>query len=158
MAEKGESICEPGSREPGSRPAREEVIPEILKTAGIVRRRIARLLDPFGITPQQYNVLRILRGAGPEGLPTLDIGDRLLEETPGITRLIDRMEAHGWAARERSREDRRLVRCRLTPQGAELLDRIDPVVEAAPAEVLSGMGEEDAEVLRRLLAAIRGDG
>jgi MarR family transcriptional regulator, organic hydroperoxide resistance regulator len=136
----------------------EEVIPEILKTAGIVRRRISKLLDPFGITPQQYNVLRILRGAGPAGLPTLDIGARLLEETPGITRLIDRMESHGWVIRERSRDDRRLVRCRLTEAGTELLGRIDPVVAGAPGEVLNRLGEADTMTLRGLLAVVRGDG
>lgn len=153
MAEKSESICESESRQP----AREELIPEILKTAGIVRRRISKLLDPFGITLQQYNVLRILRGAGSEGLPTLDIGERLLEETPGVTRLIDRMESHGWVSRERSRDDRRMVRCRLTPAGADLLGRIDPVTASSPDEVLNAIPEKDAERLRGILALIRGE-
>jgi DNA-binding MarR family transcriptional regulator len=157
MAGQGDSICEPGSRQMSRTPG-EEVIPEILKTAGIVRRRISKLLEPFGITPQQYNVLRILRGAGPAGLPTLDIGAHLLEETPGITRLIDRMESHGWVSRERSKDDRRLVRCRLTGAGTELLRRIDPVVAGAPGEVLNRMGEADVKTLRALLAVIRGDG
>jgi DNA-binding MarR family transcriptional regulator len=80
----------------------------------------------------------------------------LLDETPGVTRLIDRMETQGWVARERSREDRRMVRCRLTQTGVELLERIDPVIALAPGEVLNGMREADAKTLRGLLAAIRG--
>ena len=157
MLKQGDSIREPAPRLPAP-PAREQVIPELLKTAAIVRRRISNLLDPFGVTPQQYNVLRILRGAGAEGLPTLDIGSRLLEDTPGITRLIDRMESHGWVTRERSRDDRRLVRCRLTPAGAALLCRIDPAIAASPGELLNGMKESDALALRQLLASIRGPG
>jgi DNA-binding MarR family transcriptional regulator len=137
------------------RSPREEVIPELLKTADIVRRRIASILAPYDVTPQQYNVLRILRGAGPAGLPTLDIGERLIEDTPGITRLIDRMELHGWVLRERSRDDRRLVLCRLTPSGHDLLAELDPIVAAAPASVLSRLPEASARQLRALLARVR---
>jgi DNA-binding MarR family transcriptional regulator len=155
MVTNGGSVCEPEALRK-ARTEGEELIPEILKTAGIVRRRISKLLERFHITPQQYNVLRILRGAGEGGLPTLDIGARLLDETPGVTRLIDRMETQGWVARERSREDRRMVRCRLTQTGVELLERIDPVIALAPGEVLNGMREADAKTLRGLLAAIRG--
>ncbi len=157
MAQTSKSLREPGHARP-TRSSREEAIPELLKTAGVVRKRIARRLDAFGVTPQQYNILRILRGAGPAGLPTLDIGQRLIEETPGITRLIDRMETHGWVARERSRDDRRLVLCRLSPSGLGLLDELDPVIRSSPPEILNRLTEADARTLRSLLARIRADG
>jgi DNA-binding MarR family transcriptional regulator len=154
MAKPPKSLCEPGQARP-PRSSREEAIPELLKTADVVRKRIAHQLSSFGVTPQQYNVLRILRGAGPSGLPTLDIGQRLIEETPGITRLIDRMETHGWVERERSKDDRRLVLCRLTTSGLRLLDELDPVVRSAPAEVLNRLTESEARTLRTLLSKIR---
>lgn len=157
MTENEPSLCE-NNAERRSRPAREEVIPELLRTADIVRRRMAGVLAPYGVTPQQYNVLRILRGAGPGGLPTLEIGERLLEETPGITRLIDRMESHGWVVRERSRDDRRQVICRLTPAGNGLLAQLDPVVGDAPAEVLNRLPEPSVRQLRAILARIRQTG
>jgi DNA-binding MarR family transcriptional regulator len=140
------------------RSPREEVIPELLKTADLVRRRITAILAPYDVTPQQYNVLRILRGAGPAGLPTLDIGERLIEDTPGITRLIDRMELHGWVLRERSRDDRRLVLCRLTPSGNDLLAALDPIVATAPVSVLGRLPEASVRQLRELLSRIRKSG
>lgn len=154
MTDAKQSLCDGFNSRPAQSP-REEVIPELLRTADIVRRRIASVLAPFNVTPQQYNVLRILRGSGPAGLPTLEIGDRLIEETPGITRLIDRMESHGWVIRERSRDDRRQVICRLTPAGNDLLGQLDPVVAAAPTAVLSRLPEASARQLRAILARIR---
>src|SRR2546422_5553103 len=97
----------------------------LLRTADVVRRRVAQVIEPVGVTLQQYNVLRILRGAGPEGLPTLEIGARLIEQTPGTTRLVDCLERQGMVAREREREDWRVVRCRITPVGLRLLERLD---------------------------------
>jgi len=67
----------------------------LLRTAEAVKRSLAHVIEPHGITAQQYNVLRILRGAGPEGLPTLTIGERMIEHTPGVTRLVDRLERKG---------------------------------------------------------------
>lgn len=157
MTENEPSLCE-NAMERQPPPAREEVIPELLRTADVVRRRIASLLAPFRVTPQQYNVLRILRGAGPMGLPTLEIGERLLEETPGITRLIDRMDTHGWVVRQRSREDRRQVICRLTPAGNDLLTQLDPIVAGAPDAVLNHLPETSIRQLRTILARIRQPG
>ena len=102
-----------------------------MRTGGLVRRVIASVVEPHGITQQQYNVLRILRGAGEKGLPTLEIADRMIEETPGITRLIDRLELKRLVTRERSATDRRQVFCRITPDGLTLLARLDePIAEA----------------------------
>lgn len=157
MTATSKSLCEPGRPRP-TRSSREEAIPELLKTADVVRKRIAHQLSSFGVTPQQYNILRILRGAGPAGLPTLDIGQRLIEETPGITRLIDRMETHGWVGRERSRDDRRLVICRLTQSGLDLLAEIDPVIRSSPPDVLNRLTEAEARTIRALLSKIRAAG
>src|SRR5947207_1895300 len=79
----------------------------ILRATAAVRRFGSRVFDQYGIPRQQFNVLRILRGAGPEGLPTLDIAERMIEETPGITRLLDRLELKKLVRRERPSGDRR---------------------------------------------------
>src|SRR5688500_20314491 len=63
----------------------------LLRTADALKRHYAHVIEPHGITLQQYNVLRILRGAGPDGLPTLTVGERMIEQTPGVTRLVDRL-------------------------------------------------------------------
>ena len=134
---------------------RQEAVLALLRTADQVRRRIARRIEPHGITMQQYNVLRILRGAGPEGIPTLAIGERLIEETPGMTRLLDRLEAKSLVRRERCPEDRRQVTCRITPAGRKLLTQLDPVVNATGAEVLGGATEPDVAALIPILDRIR---
>jgi DNA-binding MarR family transcriptional regulator len=90
-----------------------------------VTRRTADLLLPYGLTPQQYNVLRILRGAGAAGLPTLEIAERMIQRAPGITRLLDRLEAKRLVTRKRCPEDRRQVLCYIAPAGLALLARLD---------------------------------
>ena len=100
----------------------------LLRTADDSRRYISRVLEPAGVTLQQYNVLRILRGAGRDGLPTLSIVERMVDRTPGITRLIDRMEEKGWVTRARCTEDRRRVWCRITSEGLHLLAELDEPV------------------------------
>ena len=130
----------------------------LLRTADVVRRYIARVLEPYGITPQQFNVLRILRGAsaeGPEGLPTLTIAERMIEEAPGITRLLDRLEAKGMVSRKRCPEDRRQVLCHATPQALDLLARIDGAMDEADDTALGTLSEEDKTQLIRLLDAVR---
>src|SRR5881275_3603411 len=93
-------------------PAQEATV-ALLRTADVVNRLVDLVIEREGITGQQYNVLRILRGAGEQGLPTLDIAERMIEETPGITRLIDRLEAKKLVTRERCNVDRRRVYCRI---------------------------------------------
>jgi DNA-binding MarR family transcriptional regulator len=110
----------------------EEGAVTLLRTADVIRRFIGTVVEPHGITIQQYNVLRILRGAGERGLPTLEIAERMIESTPGITRLIDRLEMKQLVSRERCITDRRQVFCRITPPGLSLLSALDvPMVEAA---------------------------
>lgn len=126
-----------------------------MRTTDLVRRGISRVLEPFDVTPQQYNVLRILRGAGEEGLPTLEIGDRMVEQAPGITRLLDRLEAKGLVTRKRCPEDRRQVLCWLTPAGRDLVERLDEPVDQADATALDMLSEEEKRELIRLLDQVR---
>lgn len=113
---------------PLRRPGQEAVI-TIFRTADVVHHAVARSLSPFGLSNEQYNVLRILRGSGEAGLPTLEIADRMLSRSPNITRLIDRLIAKKLARRIRPKEDRRVVIVTLTAQGLELLAHLDEVVD-----------------------------
>lgn len=134
-----------------------EVIVSILRTADHVRRRIGDLLDGYELTPQQYNVLRILRGAGPEGLPTLEIADRMIERAPGITRLLDRLEAKGLVRRRRCASDRRQVLCTISARGRRIVDSLDlPVHEASHAS-LAHMNPDALRTLSELLDTVRSD-
>ncbi len=127
----------------------------LLRTADVVRRFIGRMLEPFGVTAQQYNVLRILRGAGPEGLPTLAISERMIEEAPGITRLVDRLEAKELVRRKRCPGDRRQVLCFATPAALELLARIDTVMDDTDDRALGMLSDDDKTQLIRLLDTVR---
>lgn len=109
----------------------EATISAILRAADHLRRRYAPLLARHGVTLQQYNVLRILRGAGPAGLPTLTLVDRMIEQAPGITRLLARLVRKGWVRRRRDDDDQRVVICRITPAGRRLLRQLDGPVAAA---------------------------
>lgn len=137
------------------RSASQEATLGLLRTADIVRRHFTRVLEPAGITQQQYNVLRILRGAGEEGLPTLSIIDRLLERTPGITRLIDRLEKKGWVERQRDGADRRQVVCRINDAGLELLAELDPVMDRADDESMAILEVSEQRTLIELLDKVR---
>lgn len=132
-----------------------EAVVALLRTADLVRRHAARVVEPHGITLQQYNVLRILRGAGDAGLPTLEVAERMIEQTPGVTRLLDRLEAKGYIRRERCRLDRRQHLCWLTATGTRLLDRLDMPMLAAHDESLKGLGVADRQRLLSLLASVR---
>jgi DNA-binding MarR family transcriptional regulator len=127
----------------------------LLRTADDARRCISQVLEPEGITLQQYNVLRILRGAGAEGMPTLAIGDRMVERTPGVTRLIDRMVRKGWVTRSRCTEDRRRVWCKITDLGLELLARLDRPVADVDDSYLDVLDEGELGLLIGYLDRIR---
>src|SRR5438128_7791686 len=99
----------------------QEAVVALMRTADLVRRHATALLEPHGLTLQQYNVLRILRGAGADGLPTLEIADRMIEQTPGITRLLDRLEAKELVRRQRCPKDRRQHLCWITPKALAIL-------------------------------------
>ena len=127
----------------------------LLRTADLARHRFAALFATEALTLQQYNVLRILRGAGEGGLPTLEIADRMIERTPGITRLVDKLEQNGLLSRERLAHDRRTVVCRVTPEGLALLARLDAPVEQLDDETFMTMEAEDLDQLIEILAKLR---
>ncbi|HET6233187.1 MAG TPA: MarR family transcriptional regulator [Longimicrobiaceae bacterium] len=133
------------------RTAAQEATVSLLRTADLVRRRVTQAVEPFGVTVQQFNVLRILRGAGDEPMPTLEVADRMLEQTPGITRLLDRLEAKGLVRRERCPEDRRRVLCWITPQGLDLLRQMDAALDAADD---AAIGKLDAAEVRQLITLL----
>src|SRR5436305_8627865 len=135
--------------------ATEEAAVALIRTADLLRRLIGSVVEPHDLTVQQYNVLRILRGAGHDGLPTLDIAERMIEQTPGITRLIDRLEAKKLVFRERCETDRRQVFCRITPAGLALLGRLDEPVRAAGDHALRALRQEDVAQLLELLDRTR---
>lgn len=134
--------------------ARQEAALGLLKTVDLLRLHLLSVLEPFGVTDQQYNVLRILRGAGKDGLPTLAIAERMIERAPGITRLIDRLEKKGLVSRKRCTSDRRQVFCILAPAGARLLSRMDAPVSRCD-EDFGVLGDADLKTLIRLLDAVR---
>ena len=131
--------------------AAQEAAVALLRTADVIRRDVELALAPFGITAQQYNVLRILRGSEPERLPTLEIAERMIEHAPGITRLLDRLEAAGFVTRERCEEDRRRVLCRITPRGLAVLAKADAPLDRIERSRLSRL---DASELQALMAAL----
>ena len=139
---------------PFSSTAHEGVV-SILRTAALVQRRISQVVEGSGITIQQYNVLRILRGAAPVGLPTLAIRDRMIEEAAGITRLLDKLEQTGHVVRERSTPDRRQVLCQITPAGLRLLTQLDEPVDMANEHALAMLDDEEKRELVELLGAVR---
>ena len=133
----------------------QEVLVTLLRTTDEVRRYLTRVLEPEGVTLQQYNVLRILRGAGEEGLPTLEIGRRMVEQQPGVTRLVDRLIGKGLVDRERDADDRRRVVCTLRADGADLLARLDTRMEGVDREVRAGLPNEGGETLIQALNRLR---
>src|ERR687885_2072710 len=136
-------------------PAARSAYATLLSAADRVRSSFETVCAPFDITAQQYNVLRILRGAEPEGLPTLTIAERMIERTPGITRMIDRLESKGLVEREVRPHDRRCVYCRITRKGLSLLKLLDEPVEEANRMAFRGLTAAELEQLVRLLVKTR---
>jgi DNA-binding MarR family transcriptional regulator len=127
----------------------------LVRTADVVRRSFTTVFEPHGITAQQYNVLRILRGSGADGLPTLEVAERMLEQTPGITRLMDRLEAKELVRRQRCPKDRRQHLCWITPKGLALLASLDEPIVRAHAETMRKVKIRDLDTLIQLLEKVR---
>ena len=129
----------------------------ILRAANYVDRSCSPVFDQHGITSQQFNVLRILQGAGMEGLPTLDIAERMIEQAPGITRLLDRLERKKLVRRERPPDNRRQVLCYITKPGLDLLQELDTPFRNRVNQALHRLDESELEELIRLLTVVRGE-
>jgi DNA-binding MarR family transcriptional regulator len=127
----------------------------MLRTTDAIRRHFSAIVAPHGITLQQYNVLRILRGAGQEGLPTLEIGERMVEKTPGVTRLVDRLVKKGFVTRRPCDEDRRRVYCHITPLGLKLLASLDEPIARGDAASVAPLSPADLDRLIGFLDRIR---
>jgi DNA-binding MarR family transcriptional regulator len=135
--------------------AAQEAAVSLMRTADLIRRTVAVVVEAQGITPQQFNVLRILRGAGERGLPTLEIAERMIEQTPGITRLIDRIEAKQLVTRARCTTDRRQVFCCITAEGLALLTRLEAPLLEAEGEALGALSDRELAQLVKLLDRTR---
>jgi DNA-binding MarR family transcriptional regulator len=142
-------------RKPFESPAQEAIL-ALYRTSDILRRRFTELVEPHGISLQQYNVLRILRGAGKAGSPTLDIADRMIEKTPGVTRLLDKLEAKQLVRRERCPEDRRRVLCWITERGSQLLGELDRPMAVSGSDAMKPLATDALRGLISILETIRG--
>ena len=111
-----------------SPPPEDQLFIAILKTADFLAQQAEQLIKPYGLTGTQYNVLRILRGAGPDGLPCRVVGDRMISRDPDMTRLLDRLEKQGCITRERQKDDRRVIKTRITAEGLKQLKKLDQPV------------------------------
>ena len=129
----------------------QEAMLSIARTAAQLEHTTAEALKPHGITPTQYNALRILRGAGAEGLCRNEVRDRLVARVPDATRLLDRLEAMGLVLRAREGEDRRFVRARITATGLGLLSRLDGAIVELHRRQLGHLGRRKLVTLIELL-------
>lgn len=153
MTESGGLLGELKQTHPFESP-RQQAVVGLLRAADLVRQRFAAICGPHGITPQQYNVLRILRGARPDPLPTMAIAERMIERTPGITRLLDRLDRKGLVQRERCAEDRRQVLCSITEDGLELLEEMDEPVTREDHTALEMLSDEEVARLNDMLGKV----
>jgi DNA-binding MarR family transcriptional regulator len=127
---------------------------DLLRTTDVLSRGLVQALKAAELSPNHYNVLRILRGA-PEGLPCGEIGNRMITRDPDITRLLDRLARRGLVARKRQAKDRRTVVTRITPAGRKLLSRLDRPVQSTHRRQLRQLGRRGRETLGRLLRICR---
>jgi DNA-binding MarR family transcriptional regulator len=128
----------------------QEAVLAVLLASARLREQADAVAAEAGITGQQFNVLRILRGARPGGLPRCDIGKRTIERAPDLTRIVDRLAREGLVERARSESDARLSVARITRKGLAVLERIDPGIQALHRAVAARIGERDARTLTRI--------
>jgi DNA-binding MarR family transcriptional regulator len=133
----------------------QEVYLSILRTASELNLAVDQFFRPFGITPSQYNVLRILRGAGVEGLSRNEISERMVTATPDMSRLLDRMENAGWVTREQAQNDRRQVSTYITKPGLELLELLETPTRNFVEGVFRGVAVGDLKAILKVNEHIR---
>ena len=145
------------SRHQAARPGsaiEDHIFVAILKSADTLSQEAEQLIKSVGLTMAQYNVLRILRGAEPEGLLCRGISERMISRDPDITRLLDRMENHGWITRHREKEDRRVVKTRITEDGLATLKKLDQPVRDLHKGQFRHMSASQLKTLAKLLAEV----
>jgi DNA-binding MarR family transcriptional regulator len=135
----------------------EEAQVNIVRTGNLVADALERVLKPHGVTATQYNVLRILRSCGPEGLCRNEVRDQLLSRMPDATRLLDRLEKAGLVIRSRDGSDRRTVTTRITDEGRRLVDKLEDIVEEEQLRQLGHLSEKQTRKLIKLLTLVRND-
>ncbi len=140
------------------RSLKEEASLNVMRTAAVLEHAFEVAMKPQRITATQYNVLRILRGAEPNGLCRSEISDRLVRQVPDVTRLLDRLEAAKLIARQRGGTDRRYVVTRISASGLSLLERIDQQVDRLHVEQLGHLDDEQLRTLISLLEEVRRHG
>jgi DNA-binding MarR family transcriptional regulator len=133
----------------------EEALLSIARTAAILEHALAQELKPYDVTLTQYNVLRILRGAGSDGLCRNEVGERLIRRVPDVTRLLDRMEDTGLIARRRADADRRYVTTHISKQGLDLLAKVDEEICRIHQEQLGHVDRKSLRTLIGVLAKVR---
>ncbi len=138
-----------------NRQLEEEATLSVVRKADLLMQRITDLLKPYGLSPTQYNVLRILRGAGKDGASCKDVGDRLIARDPDVTRLMDRLEKRGLLTRDRAKEDRRVVAHRLTEEGLALVNELDRPVHDLHRSTMRGIEPAKLHTLMAILDEIR---
>jgi DNA-binding MarR family transcriptional regulator len=135
--------------------AEQEAFLSLGRTWALLEHAFAEFLKPHGITPTQYNALRILRGAGGEGLCRAAVMERMITRVPDATRLLDRLESAGLIERQRDADDRRFVTTRIRDEGLRLLAELDEPVQELHRRLLRQLGEADQQRLISLLSRIR---
>jgi DNA-binding MarR family transcriptional regulator len=133
----------------------EEVFLNLQRTADALTYLLGETLKSAELTPSQYNVLRILKGAGPDGVPCREVSERLVTRDPDVTRLLDRMEARELVSRSRDSRDRRVVLARISERGLRHLDGADKAVAGLLARQLAPLGPGRLAVLNDLLEVAR---
>src|SRR5437867_8148206 len=133
----------------------EEAFLNLARTFEVLQQGLSEALKPYQLTATQYNVLRILRGAGSEGVTCSQAGERMVTHDPDITRLLDRLEARKLVERERSREDRRIVITRITITGRDLLNSLDEPMKALHKRQAGHIGKEKLQQLIDTLESLR---
>lgn len=134
---------------------RVEALLNILRTQSVLMGPLSALFKEHGLSQPLYNILRILRGAAPEGLCVQEIADRMIAREPDTTRLLDRLETLGFARRERSKEDRRVVRVRITRAGLEILGSLEEPLQRVHQALLGHLTDADLASISRLMAKAR---
>ena len=132
-----------------------EAIVALLRAAGRLDWRLCEFMKPYGLSPTQFNCLRILRGAGPAGLTCSEIAERMINRDPDITRLVDRLEKRGLLKRSRESKDRRVIIVRIAQPGLDLLKTMDRPLDQFQCKLVVALGEPRLRSLIHLLAAVR---